>query len=72
MKRKLFAIAALLLLASAVYSTERTALYRTHKVSIADVMVSCSNGDKPKVRTLENAPIVLVSCPIAVEHSPVQ
>ena len=71
--KRAFAVAGLLLLAGSLYAGQRAqSLYKTHKISIADVMVSCADGSKPRARTLDNAPVVLVSCPIAVEHAPEQ
>lgn len=63
--KKAVAIAAFLLFVSACYATERAAsLYRTHKLSIGDVMITCTDGRKPTAKVLENAPVVLVSCPL--------
>lgn len=66
MKRRLgFTLGCLLLLIAASQATERVKnLYKATKLSVGDVIVSCTDGGKPAVHQLENAPAVIISCPV--------
>jgi len=65
-KKKLTAAGVVVLfLAGACYATERAkALYRTHRLNIGTVEVSCDDGRAPSVVTPAGTHIVIVSCPL--------
>ena len=61
--KRVIAVAAFLLFVGACYASERAAnLYKTHKLAINSVLVSCNDEREPVVKKLENGPFVIVTC----------
>ena len=63
MKKRAFLLAGLLAFAVGAYATERAAnMYKTHKLAINSVLVSCNDEREPVVKKLENGPFVIITC----------
>jgi hypothetical protein len=69
MKRTLIVGALILAGASLALASERAAnLYKTHKLALNSVLISCEDERTPRVKQLENGPFVIVTCEAPKEH----